>query len=122
MTKKVNKKTTKDKNQKIVKGTIEKTDCKAWLGKKSLQIQYEDKLYIANIEFVTEKMNSLPAHIHLGVMTDDGIENETNAWLTIKDKAVYFTPSKDVLLVTSKTGLIELLNTERDELDFGIFK
>jgi hypothetical protein len=112
----------KSKQEKINKTTIEKTDTRMWLGKNSIQVSYEGSLYLTNIAFVEEKIKSLPAHIRLGVMTEDGINNDVDAWITVKGKAVYFTPKKDVVLISSLSGLKELLSGERDNLDFGIFK
>ncbi|MCJ7572331.1 MAG: hypothetical protein MUO82_10745 [Candidatus Thermoplasmatota archaeon] len=122
--KKVENKISKTEQKDLVEKTskIQEVDyCVMLLGTKSLQIIYKDRLYLTNLQFVVTKIKDDVAHISLGLMTKDGIDNDVNAWLTKKGKALYFSPEKDVLLVSSVSSLEKILAGELDKSNFGVF-
>ena len=111
------------------KSKIEDVDCVMKIRKKAFLIEYEDTTYITSLELVeklvkgelTKKDGGIARAVHMGIFNADGIDNETDVFMSIKEKSVYFSPEKGVLLITPKSSIEKLLYENWDNVKMGRF-
>jgi len=60
--------------------------------------------------------------IRLGIISEDGINNDVSIWITMKNKSLYFVPEENVVLITPVSNLKKLLSGEYQYTKFGRFK
>ena len=108
---------------------IEDVDCIMKIRKKAFLIEYEDTTYITSLELVeklvkgelTKKDGGIARAVHMGIFNADGIDNETDVFMSIKEKSVYFSPEKGTLLIAPLSSLDKLLHENWDNVKMGRF-
>jgi len=117
------------KNKKQKETTIEDVDCYINTSEKAVFIKWNDETYITNRELVEQlvegrlktKAGKKAKAVNLGIFTDEGI-NETDVFLTVKDKSVYFVPQEGKVMITALSLMKELLMGKTDSVRMGMFK
>ena len=108
---------------------IEDVDCVMKIRKKAFLIEYENTAYITSLELVekllkgelTKKDGGIAKAVHMGIFNADGIDNDTDVYMSIKDKSVFFSPEKGTLLIAPISSLEKLLHENWDNVKMGRF-
>lgn len=122
----------KPKEQKAEKQTtIVDSDWIINLSEKAIFVKGETLTYVTSRKLfenllhgtlITKGTKKKAKAIQLGVFEDEGINNKTKVFLTVKDKSVYFSPEKGKLLVSAISTLLKLCDGELNEVTLGLFQ
>lgn len=112
------------------KNQIVDVRCYARLGRKSLLIDYNRTTYITALSLfeklidgtLTTQKGKKSKSLQLGIIDDGEITGDTNVFLTIKKKAVYFVPEENKVLVASVDSFRKLLSSDWSYIKLGMFK
>ena len=93
-----------------------------------LLLSWEGDMYITNIQFLSEliegkkltKEGKVAKAVQLGLLTKDGID-ETELFLTLKGKSLYFCPSKGKLFVVPVSTIQKVIDGLVDSTHMGEF-
>lgn len=115
------------KQKRIGTPKIEDTEYNIALGEKALFVNYGEKTFVTSKNIAEMLLNGklktkdkkIAKAVQLGVFGVNGIENDTGVFLTVKGKAVYFSPKKDLLLVSSVSSLKKLYTGEEQRIKLG---
>ena len=105
-------------------------NCNARLGGEALFIEYLGNTYLTSQKLVNKLITGQlkkqdggeSKHINMGILDEEkGILKSKDTWLTRKENAIYFSPSKDEVLIASVDGFKKLMSGEWNILKLGKF-
>lgn len=93
-----------------------------------LLLSYEGDMYITNVQFLTELINGkkmtkagkVAKAVKLGLLTKDGIDN-TELFLTLKGKSLYFSPISGKLFVVPVSTVQSIIEGTVERTHMGEF-
>lgn len=108
------------------KSQIKDVNCQMMARKKSVLIKWHGETYVTNRVFIEDlikgklktQKGKKAKSVRLGVFTDDGIE-DTELFLTLKGKCIYFVPDENNVLMTAVSSVEKILYEDWDEIKLG---
>lgn len=93
-----------------------------------LLVSWEGDMYITNVQFLSEliegkkktKAGDTAKAVKLGLLTKDGIDN-TELFLTMKGKSLYFSPSNGKLFVVPVSTVQSIIDGTVERTHMGKF-
>ena len=93
-----------------------------------LLLSWEGDMYITNVQFLTELMEGkkqtlegkIAKAVKLGLLTKDGID-DTELFLTLKGKSLYFSPSEGKLFVVPVSTVQDIISGTVTKTHMGEF-
>lgn len=118
----------KPKNKK--NGKIVQANCYVKLTDKACFIDLKDQSFITNRELLERLISGkleTSTHkkarsIRLGLITDDGIDNDIQVFLTKKDKSMYFVPEENEVYIAPLSDFEKLISREYRFVQMGKFE
>jgi len=110
--------------------TIKDVNCFLKIRENSVYVDYENEIYITSKElFVNLVMGDLetkkgePCHtLSLGKFDENGIDNDSGVFLSVKGKSMYLVLEENKFLISSMFGAKKLITGEWDNMRFGEFQ
>ena len=120
-----------NKSKKVKKEVkIEDVECIISTTKEGngLLLSWEGDMYITNVQFLTEliegkkktKAGDTAKAVKLGLLTKDGID-DTELFLTMKGKSLYFSPSEGKLFVVPVSTVQKIIEGTETKTHMGEF-